>query len=447
MNQRRRQFLKFSGMAVTGLGILEGFAAGQSGQFPSYPAEDPRRFKITKEMQDAYQVALKILNPTKSQLEHGLELHRNSVVIDCYGFMPRAAVDGEKIKLAVEQNASPLELQDLQEDMSMTRFVENQREREEFVNAWKASGVTCVIQNSGEEGSAVERLIKRLSRFTYATDWMKDTVVKAVTPEDIFQARKENKHALYFTGNGVPIPQDWVSVEEELRYIRVFYQLGIRMMHLTYNRRNMIGDGCGELIDAGLSDFGRAVVEEMNRVGVIVDISHSGWQTSLDAARHSAKPMVASHSTVNALYEHFRAKPDNVIKAIAETDGYMGICCIPWYLGGSGDIASMMKHIDYMVKKFGANRVAIGTDVAHNSRFAVEENKKIPAYRRPRDRWEALWPEPKTAFTTSKEMTQSMAWTNWPLFTVGMVQMGYSDEDIQSILSGNVMRVAKAALL
>jgi membrane dipeptidase len=70
----------------------------------------------------------------------------------------------------------------------------------------------------------------------------------------------------------------------------------------------------------------------------------------------------------------------------------------------------------------------------------------MPTYRRPRDRWEALWPEPKTVFTTTKEMTQSMAWTNWPLFTVGMVQMGYSDEDIQSILSGNVMRVAKAAL-
>lgn len=218
------------------------------------------------------------------------------------------------------------------------------------------------------------------------------------------------------------------------------------MMHLTYNRRNMIGDGCGEPIDAGLSDFGRAVVKEMNRVGVIVDISHSGWKTSLDAAKFSDKPMVASHSTVNSLYPHFRAKPDNVIKAIADTDGYMGICCIPWYLGGSGDIASLMQHIDYMVKKFGPDRVAIGTDVAHNSQYASEENKKIPGYRKPRNRWEALWPDPEKEFTTSKEMTQSLAWTNWPLFTVGMVQMGYSDETIRKILSGNVLRVARAAI-
>ena len=447
MDHQRRKFLKVSGLAVSGLGVMESFAAGQLGKQKVGPVfQDPARFQITKNMKEAYQVALNVLKPSKSQLEHGLELHKDAVVVDCYGFMPRAAVDGERMKKAVEENASPLELQDMQEDMSMTRFVEIQRETEEFINAWKASGVTCVIQNSGEEGSAIERLLKRLSRFTYATDWMKDILMKAVTPEDILLAKEQNKHSLYFTGNGVPLPQDWVSVEEELRYIRVFFQLGIRMMHLTYNRRNMIGDGCGEPIDAGLSDFGRAVVKEMNRVGVIVDISHSGWKTSLDAAKFSDKPMVASHSTVNSLYPHFRAKPDNVIKAIADTDGYMGICCIPWYLGGSGDIASLMQHIDYMVKKFGPDRVAIGTDVAHNSQYASEENKKIPGYRKPRNRWEALWPDPEKEFTTSKEMTQCLAWTNWPLFTVGMVQMGYSDETIRKILSGNVLRVARAAI-
>src|SRR5690606_10316043 len=117
---------------------------------------------------------------------------------------------------------------------------------------------------------------------TYVTDMLKDLVIKAVTPDDIVKAKKENKHAIYFTGNGVPLPQDWVSVEEELRYIRMFFQLGIRMMHLTYNRRNPIGDGCAELANGGLSDFGRTVVKEMNKVGVIVDNAHSGWQTSLE---------------------------------------------------------------------------------------------------------------------------------------------------------------------
>jgi membrane dipeptidase len=451
MKNNRRDFLKLSGMAglgVAGTGILEGFAKGATLSGAKIKESNKnlahRSFQINEQIREAYQVALNILKPSKKQLEHGLELHRDSVVIDCYGFMPRAAVDGERISAAINDSASPLEIQDLQEDMSMSRFVLHEREREEFMNAWKASGVTCVIQNAGEEGNEIHRLLKRLARFTYTTDMMCDFVGKAVVPDDIVRAKEANKHALYFTGNGVPMPQDWVSVEEELRYIRVFYQLGIRMMHLTYNRRNMIGDGCGETTDCGLSDFGRAVVKEMNRVGVIVDIAHSGWQTSLEAAQLSEKPMVASHSTIASLHHHIRSKPDNVVRAIADTDGYLGVCCIPRFLGSSGDIAAMMNHIDYMVKKFGSKHVAIGTDVAYTSQYAAEENRKITSYRRPRNRWQALWPEDD--FQETSFMKQSMQWTNWPLFTVGMVQMGYSDQDIQGILGGNTLRVAKAAI-
>src|SRR5665648_687619 len=114
----------------------------------------------------------------------------------------------------------------------------------------------ALITSSGFERTtllteATRAMRLSLTRFTYSTDMMEDFIRKAVTPDDIILAKKENRHALYFSGNGVPIPQDWVSVEEELRFIRVFFQLGIRMMHLTYNRRNMIGDGCGEPGNAG----------------------------------------------------------------------------------------------------------------------------------------------------------------------------------------------------
>lgn len=401
-------------------------------------------FVMNEYIKNAREVALSILKPSKKQLEHGLELHRNSLVFESYGFMPRAAVDAEVLNKAIDERASLLEIQDLREDMSMTRFVENQREREEFINAWKAAGVTCIFQNSGEESNNIKVLLKRLARFNYATDMMKDFVPKAVTPDDIVLAKKENRHALYFSGNGVPLPLEFVNPAEELRYIRIFFQLGIRMMHLTYNRSNVIGGGCGEASDGGLTDFGRAVVKEMNRVGVIVDVAHSGWNTSLEAAKLSERPMVASHSVAGALNPHIRSKPDNVIRAIADTGGFIGICCIPQFLAGTGDIASMMKHIDYVVKKFGFDHVAIGTDVAYTSKYADEEGKKVKSARGGRTRWESLWPPEN--FKSTPEMAESMAWTNWPLFTVGMVQMGYSDENIQKILGGNVLRVARAAL-
>ena len=104
----------------------------------------------------------------------------------------------------------------------------------------------------------------------------------------------------------------------------------------------------------------------------------------------------------------------------------------------------MMKHIDYVVKKFGSEHVAIGTDVSYTSQFAAEENKRISANTQGRTRWEALWPADD--YQESAEMVQSMSQTNWPLFTVGMVQMGYPDDVIQRILGGNTMRVAKSAL-
>jgi membrane dipeptidase len=133
-----------------------------------------------------------------------------------------------------------------------------------------------------------------------------------------------------------------------------------------------------------------------------------------------------------------------VIRAIADSGGYIGICCIPRFLGSTGDISAMRKHIDYVVKNFGFDYVGIGTDKGYRSVYEADENNHINSYPVGRPRFEALWPE--EPFITKPEMIQSMAWTNWPLFTVGLVQLGYSDDDIQKILGGNALRVARAAL-
>ncbi len=396
-------------------------------------------------IEGAKQAALDVLKPSQRDLEHGLELHANSVVVDGYGFAPRAAIDGDVMREAMEAGASELELKDMREDMGMTRAAVDPAERAEFLDAWKASGVTCIFQNCGEEGNDPLVLMKRLSRFTYLTDSIRDVLRRAVFPGDVGKAKEDGVGCLYFTGNGVPLTQTGVSAEDELRYVRVFYQLGIRMMHVTYNRRNRLGDGCAETANGGLSDFGRMAVDELNRVGVIVDVAHSGWQTSLEAAQRSSKPMVASHSTCGALYAHIRSKPDKVIRAIVDTGGYIGICCIPRFLRRTGDIAALLDHIDHVVKKFGPDHVALGTDVVYASRNGRSETAKLPPRPKRRIRFAALWPPDD--FTTTDQMNQSVAWTNWPLFTVGMVQRGHSDEVIQKIIGGNVLRVLEANLV
>ena len=417
----------------------------QSAESAETPSVASLTERLTPTMQQAREVALSLLKPSAAELERGLRLHAESIVFDAYGFSPRAAVDGQALAAAIEAGASDLELQDLREEMTMTRYVTDPVEEQEYRTAWRASGVTCVYQNAGEEGQDPLRLLKRLARFTFVTDRLRGFVSKAVSPDDVELAKKEHRHCLYLTGNGVPLTQQWVSVPDELRYLRVFYQLGIRMMHLTYQRRNMIGDGCGEKTDAGLSDFGRDVIAEMNRVGVVPDCAHSGWQTSLESAQVSTKPVVASHTTCAALdaRPHARSKPDSVIRAIVETGGYVGICCIPAFLRGSGDIIMLLNQIDYVAKKFGVDHVAIGTDVAYSSQNSAAESRKVPRVPRGRTDFRTLW-QPDT-FATSASMTDSLAWTNWPLFTVGLVQRGYSDEAIRKILGGNVLRVARQA--
>ncbi len=386
--------------------------------------------------------ALAVLKPTPAQLQHGLELHAASLVFDAYGFAPRAGLDVERFQAVMAAGASDEVLDHLRETMTMTRAASIASEREEFREAMRCGGVTCIFQNAGEEGHDPLRLMKRLAHFTYLGDMLRDTLIRASLPDDIERARAAGMHCLYLTGNGVPLPERWNTVAEELSYIRIFFELGIRMMHVTYNRRNMLGDGCAEPANGGLSDLGRAAIAEMNRVGVIVDVAHSGLQTSFEAAQASTKPMVASHTVCAALNEHIRAKTDQVIRAICDTGGLVGICCIPNFLGRGNDIAALIDHVDHVAKTFGVEHVAIGTDVAHTS----QHSQSVPARtggRRP-ERFAALWPPGSREGGGAGRAT--LAWTNWPLFTVGLVMRGYSDDDIQKILGGNMLRVCRDAL-
>jgi len=396
----------------------------------------------------AHQCAIKLLKPTKKELEHGLELHKNSVVIDTYGFGPGGVGDAAKLQAAIEAGASQLELHDMQESMVMTGFLEYEALLREFKEIWNVSGVTCTFRNSGEEGQDPMRLIKRLSRFVYVTDRLRHFTPKAINAVDIALAKRENRHCYCLTCNGVPLPQTWVSVEEELRYISIFFQLGCRMMHLTYNRRNMLGDGCAETANGGLSDLGKAAIAEMNRVGVIVDVAHAGWQTSLEAARASSVPIVASHTTCTAIQMHVRSKPDEIIRTIADHGGLVGICGIPAFLGRSGDIVALIDHVDYAAKKFGVDYVAIGTDVGMRV-MTGSQAVSFPKMPKKRQRFGGFWPPNDMLFRPEwqlEEQKLSLAWVNWPYFTVGLVQRGYSDADIQKIIGGNMLRVLSAVL-
>ena len=399
---------------------------------------------LNPKIEKSRQAALDLLKPSQKDLEHGLELHANSLVIESYGLAPRAGLDGDALRAEIEDGAPATEVREMMEQQYMTRMVTDAHERAEYAETWEAAGVTCMLAAAGEECQSALRLLRRFAHYTFAAD-MSDVIDRAVTPDDIVAAKEKGRPCFYLTTNGVPLTEQWECVEEELTYIRVFFELGARMMHLTYNRRNMMGDGAGETSNAGLSDFGRAVVKEMNRVGVIVDVAHSGWQTSLEAAQASEKPMVASHSMCGALFPHIRSKPDEVIRAICDTGGYIGIVSAPGFLGGSNDLLAMLDHIDYVMKTFGPEHYAIGMDYCATASTYHSELRKMGKLQE-RRRWRTLWQDGPTGSPPSNSHpgNASCYWTNWPYITVGLVQRGHSDEDIRKVIGGNVLRVARA---
>ena len=386
-------------------------------------------------------IALQMLNPSAKDLEHGLELHKNSLVFDAYGFMPLCGGRSAREEELIAAGASRDELHYADEMHHMVEGFYDPQIRKLLREAWEYGGVDCIFQNCGEESNDVERLIKRLGNYTRTIDYCTEVYERCPFPEKLEEIRARGNKALYITTNGVPISSKFVSADENLHLVESFFNLGVRMMHLTYNRRNLMGDGCAEAANAGLSDFGRMAIAEMNRVGVIPDVAHSGQQTSLEAALCSKKPVVASHSTAGKFSTHYRAKCDEVIEAIKKTNGYIGICCYPAFLQGRKNINALIDHIDYVAKTFGVDHVAIGTDRgATLSEYVWSEN--MPKNRKI---WEQYWVAPGTGDNAPDDFG-SLAWTNWPLFTVGLVMRGYSDSDIQKIIGGNVMRVCKETL-
>lgn len=392
---------------------------------------------------EAREVALSLLKPSKRDLEHGLALHGESLVVESYSLGLHAPVDPAPLNKLFEDHASYEEYSQLREEMIMTRWAATDALREEYRQAWEASGVTCMFLNAGQESNVPLRLIKRLARYVALTDAMPEILQRVTTVEDIRSAWRAGKRGLCLSPNGVPLAGEQSEVENELQYLRVFAHLGARMMHLTYNRRNPLGDGCAEPADAGLSEFGKAAIAEMNRLGIIVDVAHTGWRSSREAAEVSEQPIVASHTAAWELSRHSRCKPDDVIRAIVERGGTVGVTNIPRFVGGDGTILAMLAHIDYIAKKFGTDAVTIGTDTSYQSRHAAAALKPFPASR---PRWENVWRPGDEVYTpewTRPGQTKSLEWTNWPLFTVGLVQRGYSDEDIQKIIGGNILRVAE----
>ncbi|MGE6744250.1 dipeptidase [Allorhizobium pseudoryzae] len=156
------------------------------------------------------------------------------------------------------------------------------------------------------------------------------------------------------------------AIEDELDFLNVFQACGLRVMQLTYNSRNRIGDGCFESSDVGLSKFGRKVIRRMESLSMVVDLAHAGARTALEATEVATRPLIISHANARALLESPRNVGDDLIRAVATSGGVIGVCAAPFFLSrhGPATLDMLIDHAAYIADLVGPQHVGLGFDFA-----------------------------------------------------------------------------------
>lgn len=288
---------------------------------------------------------------------------------------------------------------------------------------YRAGGVNAVTINIGFGDQGVEEHVRMVAQFRRWLALNGEDYMLATSVEDIERARREGKLAVLFDIEGMNAIADQPSL------VQLYYDLGVRWMLIAYNRNNPVGGGCQDE-DQGLTAFGRTILDEMARVGMVACCSHTGERTALEVMDYSSRPVIFSHSNARAIHDHPRNVRDHVLKACAATGGVVGLNGIGLFLGKGGIdlVDALISHLDHIVGVVGIEHVGLGLDYVFDA-AELEEFLSNPA----------IFP-PELGYGPTLEMVPPEAMEE---IVGGLDKLGYADDDIRAILGGNLMRVAK----
>ncbi len=296
---------------------------------------------------------------------------------------------------------------------------------------WLEGGVTCAFATLtiSRSGANMPGVITSIGGWLAKIRANSNRMLLATTVADIERAKGEEKLAVVFHfQNGAPI-------EYDLNLLEVYHRLGVRAIQLTYNVKNQLGDGCLERTNAGLSDLGVAAIKEMNRLGILVDLSHTGEQTTLDAMEVSQKPAAFTHANAKAVCNHPRNLSDRQMRKLADVGGVMGLNGFPAFVREgktAPTLDDLIDHLDYITKTIGIDHVSLGIDYFHAPKGDYERRLATGEWK-PGEYPPPPWNYPKGIDDPSR----------LPALAPALARRGYSDEDITKVLGGNLMRVLK----
>ncbi|MEO0497927.1 MAG: membrane dipeptidase, partial [Pseudomonadota bacterium] len=259
-----------------------------------------------------------------------------------------------------------------------------------------------------------------------------DLIFQGRTATDVEMARQTGRTAIFFGS------QNPSCMEDDIGLVEVLHTLGMRFMQLTYNNQSLLATGCYEEDDTGLTRMGKQVVTEMNRVGMVVDMSHSGERSTMEAIEHSTRPIAITHANPANWHAALRNKSDTVLKALGETGGMLGFSVYPHHLNGGSDCtlddfcAMIARTADLM----GACNIGIGTDLCQDQPDSIVDWMRTGRWTKAMDYGEGSaanpgFPPMPSWFADNRDFGNIKA---------GLADLGMSEDEIAGVMGNNWMR-------
>lgn len=358
-------------------------------------------------------------------------LQREALIIDTLSGEPSVFSPAmlSRLEALVARQAPTADILSEMDRMATDALVHG--ELPEYWTWWDRSGVDVISNTVGPFGRipfSYESALDGLAQLTRRFDGT-DRLVKVTRASDIERAKAGGRCGIILNF------QNTTHFGQDLNALDLFYDFGVRVIQLTYNSRNFVGDGCTERADGGLSHFGLQVIRRMNERHILVDLSHCGLRTTMEGINASARPVAITHSFSRELSPHDRGKTDDIMRALAERDGYFGVLVVPFFITPEprATLAHFVAHVDRVVEVMGIDHVGIGTDwgaVFPKSLEALMDAEMVRF---------GFRPEHRTSWGARVEDYPS--WRDWPNITRALVGRGYSDNEIIKLLGANFLRI------
>lgn len=326
---------------------------------------------------------------------------------------------------SVSESASRLHSKALVCDMTLP-WGPGFENREITLPRFSASGFDFVSLSVGHDAWGLSTTLHHIGAVRKEIESQPEHYTFVETVAEIQQAKGEGKLALGFHFQGVE------ALDGDPNLVSVYYSLGVRQMLLAYNQKNKACDGCHERTDCGLSRYGIRIIQEMDRVGMLLDLTHTGCASTVEAMEVTENPVVFSHSNPKKVFDHPRNITDDQIKKCAEKDGVIGIVGLgPILPGREASVENFIRCITYVAELVGPRHVGVGLD------FVYYEDQMFRKFRANPDRYV------NTDYPDSRDQWKFMAPEKLPQVTEELLAKGFDEDEIIGILGENYLRVAE----